>query len=207
MAEMLRPMPEYVNKIAGWKKSKISNGYVFDLANAKRYYSSIDAEIYIGNTYIDDAVTLQFSVQQNVAPLLGYNSYVADDFVLGARTIQGMLEVNFTGPNYLNQVLSVVAKEAAYELTSYKVERDSRDAAKITDHAANTVSVPDSHAPIWAPSFSLDIMMGKSTKGIEPVHFIITDVQITSMQIGLAPDGTTMTEKYSFIGKDIKTIG
>ena len=210
MGGQLRAMPAYVNKIAGFTKSKTSNGYVFDLAAAKRYYSNIDVEIYIGNTYIDDAVTLQFALQQNVGTILGYNSYVTDAFVLGARTVQGMFEVNFTSPNYLNKVLDAVKKvnNQSFELTSYKVERDNRDAKAIIDPTGtSTVTDNDKHAPVWTQGFNLDIMMGQKTKGIEPAHFIITDCQISSLQVGMSPEGAALTERYAFVGKDIKTIG
>lgn len=210
MAITLRPMPEYVNKISGYNKTKTADGYTFDLAAAKRYYSSIDVELYIGNTYVDDAVTLQFSVQQNVGGMTGYNSYTVDEFVLGSRSIQGVFEVNFTSPNYLNKVLKVIAdsKNKGYELSTYKVTRDDRDAAKITETTADAITVTsDKRSPIWKPSFTLDIMMGQKTKGLEPVHLIITEVQITALNMGMAPEGTAMTERYAFVGKDIKTIG
>lgn len=77
----------------------------FDLQDMKRYYSSIDVEIYFGEIYIDEIVNLQFTVQQNAQPLYGYNSFVMDDLALGNRVISGSFVINFTSPQYLFKVL------------------------------------------------------------------------------------------------------
>ena len=76
-----------------------------DLSEAKRYYSSIDADIYFGEIYIDEIVNIQFVVQQNAMPLYGYNSFVFDDMALGNRIVSGSFVINFTAPRYLFALL------------------------------------------------------------------------------------------------------
>jgi hypothetical protein len=38
-----------------------------------RYYSSVDADIYLGNQFLDEVVSIAWQVQQNATPLFGYN--------------------------------------------------------------------------------------------------------------------------------------
>lgn len=81
----------------------------FELGEQKRYYSSVDVDIYFGEYYIDEIVSLEFQVEQNVMPLFGYNSYVYDDLALGNRIVSGRFAINFTSPKYLFNLLEEVA--------------------------------------------------------------------------------------------------
>ena len=58
-----------------------------------RYFSSIDAEIYFEDLYIDECVQINFAVQQQALPLYGYNSYVYDDIALGSRILISHFEI------------------------------------------------------------------------------------------------------------------
>ena len=72
--------------------------------NKKRYYSSIDAEIYFGGIFIDEVTNIAWSVQQQALPIYGYNSYCFDDVAVGARLINGQFTINFTEANYLQKI-------------------------------------------------------------------------------------------------------
>ncbi|MBA4293927.1 hypothetical protein C0431_13275 [bacterium] len=54
---------------------------------------------------IDDINALNVQMGQTVMPMFGHNSYTADAFVYGQRTVQGSLSINFKSVGYLNEVL------------------------------------------------------------------------------------------------------
>ena len=72
--------------------------------NYIRYFSSIDAEIYFGDVFIDEATQVTWQVQQNVQPIYGYNSYVYDDIAVGARLVNGSFTINFTKAGYMYEI-------------------------------------------------------------------------------------------------------
>ena len=113
MAEVLNSKPSYINLVNNLTGSKTQKGAVFNVNGTKRYYSSIDVNIYIGNTYIDEAVNIAIDVQQNTVPLFGYNSYTYDDVAQGSRIIKGMFTINMTKPKFLFDVLETAKKESA----------------------------------------------------------------------------------------------
>ena len=75
-----------------------------------RYFSSIDADIYFGDIFIDEVVSIAWQVQENALPIFGYNSYTFDDIAVGNRLVSGQLVVNFTQSNYLTKVLQTMKK-------------------------------------------------------------------------------------------------
>ena len=79
-----------------------------NIVDGKRYFSSIDAEIYFGgleNTFIDEIVQISWTMEQATLPIYGYNSYTFDDLVIGSRQITGCFIINFTKSNFLYDVL------------------------------------------------------------------------------------------------------
>lgn len=69
------------------------------------YFSGCDVSLYIGEEWVDEVTSLEFSVQEQVQPIYGYNSYTFDACARGSRTIQGSFGINFKEANYLNSIL------------------------------------------------------------------------------------------------------
>lgn len=69
------------------------------------YFSGGDVHIYFGDTFVDEITYLDFTLQESVFPIFGYNSFVFDDFVRGSRIIQGAFRINFKDVNYLKGLM------------------------------------------------------------------------------------------------------
>lgn len=69
------------------------------------YFSGADVRIYFGDSWIDEITNLQFSLQENVAPIYGYCSHTFDKVARGSRMIQGSFNINFKESYYLHYVI------------------------------------------------------------------------------------------------------
>lgn len=76
----------------------------YQLFNSE-YFSGADVSIMLDGILIDDAVSIVTQMSQQVVPLFGHNSYTADAFAYGQRTVQGALSMNFKSVGYLDQVI------------------------------------------------------------------------------------------------------
>lgn len=161
-----------------------------------RYYSSLDAEIYFGEKYLDDLVQIQWSVEQATMPLFGYNSYVFDDIAIGARQIQGAFTINFIKTRFLYDILQ---------------SQTAVDRSSLFDHYyGNENLMPNSnlereHMPMWDRSFNIRVGYGDYNKqGKDTSMLVLYCAQITGCQQVLSTDGSVIGETYSFIAKDIR---
>ena len=111
-----------------------------------RYFSGIDAEIYFGDIFIDEAININFTLQQNSMPIFGYNSYIFDTCAQGARYISGSFTVNFTKSNYLYDVLNVLSVVRSGSTVSQR-------------KTAQTVSKDQTHA-MWDKCFDIVLSYG-----------------------------------------------
>ena len=74
----------------------------------KRYFSSLDTEVYFGSEQIDEMVAIDFTVSEPKLPIYGFNSFYANRIISGRRTIQGTFAINFTSHLYLYNILSKI---------------------------------------------------------------------------------------------------
>lgn len=205
MRQPLGAKPVYTNIVKNYSKHKTKDGYLFDSEKMKRYYSSLDAELYFGNDFVDEIVFFTFTLQQQQAILYGYNSYVYDEIAQGSRIIQGQFAINFTSPNYLFDLLKA-AKESTVTMGNYSVKKVDGD-TKVSDYkTGNSVSQLNDYAPVWAESFDIDIIFGQKTAIAAPCHIVLEGVKIMSLQHTLNTSGEPISELYNFVAKDMKTI-
>lgn len=69
------------------------------------YFSIFDISIYFGGVFIDEITSLQFSMQEQILPMYGYNDYRFRHVAHGNRLIQGMFSINFKEAYYIPAVL------------------------------------------------------------------------------------------------------
>lgn len=69
------------------------------------YFTGSDVSIYLGDIWIDEIIDFEYSLQEQIMPVYGYASYVADAFVKGNRIIQGSFTINFKSVGFINEVL------------------------------------------------------------------------------------------------------
>lgn len=181
--------------------SSVKNMQTFDSEKMKRYYSSINTEIYFGNYFVDEIVNIAYSVSQNNMPLYGFNSYVFDEVSLGSRMIQGQFTINFTRPRYLFDLLSAADTNAQ---TKYvESDKSSSEDNIVTEYK----DVVQSKRPFWYQSFTIEVLFGQDDNLTEANHVAIEDVYIQNSNLVLDATGQPIAEQYTFIAKDVTQIG
>ena len=152
-----------------------------------RYFSGIDAEIYFGDVYVDETVAINFTVQQQVLPLYGYNSYIYDDISLGSRLVQGQFTINFTSAGYMYNVL------------------DTLVAINNNNSGVRTTYI-NSRAPLWNKKFDIYMSYGDARQNprvAKSTILVLKQVSLVSCGQELDYTGKPIYETYSFVARDI----
>lgn len=186
------------------KKGSRSESGAFEIEKKERYFSSIDAEIYFGDYYIDEIITIQYSVSQNTLPLYGYNSYTFDDVAQGNRIIQGSFVINFTSAGYLFRVLDEIKKSTGTLSNSMQISREAE--GTMSEMSVGGTERQGSR-PIWDAGFDIDVMFGQENSLGGATHCIIENAVITGSAMQTDTSGNPIAESYSFIARDIRTLG
>lgn len=194
-----------------WNSSRGNSSYkledrphITNTANGSvRYYSSLDAEIYLGNIFIDEVTNISWSVQQQAMPIFGYNSYCFDDMAVGSRLVQGQFAVNFTTAGYLKN-LQEDSEFVRIARTLYG--KDNKAESYFTQDFRKRLNTP-----IWDNGFDIVVGFGdqgKNTNSLEnnmyKTYAILDCCQITGSMVQLDYNGEPVQEVYSFIARDIK---
>ena len=88
--------------------------YSFDTTKqdrGKEYFSGANARVYFGSVWMESIAGIQFSMNEQVAPIYGFHSYTFDRISRGQRIVQGSFTLNFTENGYLQTVLDRIALE------------------------------------------------------------------------------------------------
>ena len=75
------------------------------------YFSGTDCKIFFGDIWVDDIVTIQYSVSQNKAPIYGYASQNFDAIARGQVIVEGNLSISFKEIGYLNVIQATLESE------------------------------------------------------------------------------------------------
>lgn len=156
----------------------------------KRYFSNVESEIYFGDKEIDDIYQFQFSIDEKVLPIYGYNCYYASEIVSGQRIVQGQFVVNYTNGQLVKTILGEI-EDSVYE-TILKEE-----------YHPGGGSILD---PMYNKSF--DIMIGygyynvKDKETYDATCQTIVGAKINGMQKVIDSTGQPIMEVYTFIAKD-----
>lgn len=93
------------------------------------YFTGADVRIYFGDILIDEVIGIQFTLQENVAPIFGYASYTWDKVARGNRHIQGNFTINYKSSYYLHSILerlqSDMEEETDEESANFNEDRFS----------------------------------------------------------------------------------
>ena len=76
----------------------------------EEYFSGSDISIHFGDTHIDEITSIQFGLEERVAPIFGYNSYTFDAAARGQRVAQGAFTIAFKEAGYLHRVLDHIGQ-------------------------------------------------------------------------------------------------
>lgn len=204
---MLGNRPIYTHYTSNYAKKKTQEGFAYDSAFLKRYYSMLDAEIYFGNRYVEDAQEVNWSVTQGQLALFGYNSYVYDEIAIGSRLIQGQFAIHFTSPNYLFDLLKEAENGSIFSLGDYSVTKAKEELTLEEKRTSGIVEKNFSDAaPLWPQAFDIDVIFGQKTGRGNPVHVVLEGAVIKDCRMGVGVSGESVVEIYSFIARDVKTV-
>lgn len=210
----LRDIPGFTNYVVGTQKNAFGAVSSYEL---KRYYSNIDAEIYIDGDYFEDIQSIDWDIQSNKMPLYGFNSFIWDDVAFANRIIQGSFVVNFTRPraidayikgNYVPLDTSKI-NTLSYEEETSMVSKEENGAPHIVRNKIESNVWRESvHKALWNIRFDIDIVCGEKElkTGDNPVHIILSECYIIDSRSMRNKDGGVAAEVYSFIARDYKTI-
>ena len=77
----------------------------------KEYFSGANVHVYFGSVWVDQIASIEFQLQEQVAPIYGFHSYTFDRISRGNRIVQGSFTLSFTENGYLQTILDRVASE------------------------------------------------------------------------------------------------
>lgn len=70
------------------------------------YFSGAQVSVYIGDIWVDEVTSIQFSTQQSRTPLYGYSSQLWDDVSEGQFIVSGSFTINFKEAGYMYLILN-----------------------------------------------------------------------------------------------------
>lgn len=158
--------------------------------NIKRYFSNVESEVYFGDKEMEDIYQFQFSIDEKVLPIYGYNCFYASELVSGQRLIQGQFIVNYTNEQEIKTTLG--------EIDSSVYETILAD-----PYHPGGGSISD---PIYNKLF--DIMIGygyynvKDKQTYNATCQTIVGCKISGMQKVIDSTGQPIMEVYNFVAKD-----
>lgn len=74
------------------------------------YYSGANVKVYFGDVWVEELASIQYSIEEQVAPVYGFNSYMFDKIARGTRLVSGAFIVNHTESGYIETILERIAK-------------------------------------------------------------------------------------------------
>lgn len=156
----------------------------------KRYFSNVESEIYFGDKEIDDIYQFQFSIDEKVLPIYGYNCYYASEIVSGQRIVQGQFIVNYTNGQLVKTILGEIEDSVYHTILEDEYHPGG---GSILDAMYNK---------------SFDIMIGygyyniKEKETYNATCQTIIGAKINGMQKVIDSTGQPIMEVYTFIAKD-----
>ena len=209
---LLDKRPAWIDTNIEQARTKTVEGLISNSAYIKRYFSVIDAEVYFGNEYVEDIHDINWSVQQQVMPLFGFNSYTYDEVARGNRIIVGSFTINFTSPNYLFSILKAADKANVTTVSAMANYSVPKLGGSTVTHRTSAYGAREAghNTCLWPQTFDIDIIFGEKSEAGDPVHIIILGVALQNCQIVLSASAAgappTVMEQYSFLAQDIRTV-
>lgn len=110
------------------------------------YYSGTDIRIYFGDMWLDEIVEIQWSVQEQVAPIFGYSSFTWDKVARGNRIVQGSFSINFKEVGYLQTILNSLSsnlkeKKQAFDSSKWEATFQPENNVKYGKYYSRSDSV------------------------------------------------------------------
>lgn len=175
----------------------------------KRYFSSLDTEVYFGSKQIDEIVAIDFVIGEPKLPIYGFNSFYANRIISGRRTIQGTFAINFTHTLDLLKVLESI--EDSVLKAEYPVANGTTldyEALTFRCEGEDSTGLGIGNSAIFRKMFDITLSYGYAkTEGMQTYNCsyqTLVGVQITDYRQALDTEGNPILDMYSFIAKDLR---
>ena len=209
--------------IGGTEHSKLANskpGYQVDYSSMsyrEEYFSGCDVVILIGDIYVDDIITMQYTLTNNKSPIYGYMSEIFDAVAKGTRIVQGQFSIAFRETDYLAKILENYKRTTPGKQSQEVVEVNFQTPpiAGSQLEYTNTSPVdkfgyrPDAGYGEWIDRDGFDIIAYfGDPSGIYRggTHEAIVGCHITSRSLVCEPTGEPIAEIYSFFGRALRSV-
>lgn len=191
---MAKPYFSYGTNLAASNRDLVTSTIRYE-NQTKRFFSSLDAEIYMGGERILDINRIDFSYQENKMPIYGFNSFVPSKVIVGQKIIQGTFVINFTKPGYIAELLNSSMKESSVSDKYDKVG----------------ISCDTNNSALFKKPFDILIGYGGHNTDNEvsykSCYQILQGVYITGFQQILDTSGEPVYEVYTFLAKNFSFDG
>jgi hypothetical protein len=154
----------------------------------RRYFSSIDTDVYFGNVLIDEMVAFDFMIDEKKIPIYGYNNFTPKRIVTGQKTIQGSFAINFT--QSLNLKLIIDSLDDSIYYNKYE---DTQ------------FFCGDDNQALFGKSFDITLSYGEhlSEGSHNSCSQTLVGCSITSYRQAFDTSGEPILDMYTFIAKDL----
>lgn len=157
-------------------------------SNVRRYFSSIDTEVYFGDLLIDEMVAFDFMVDEKKIPIFGYNTFTPKRMIVGQKTIQGSFAINFTRTFNMQYILDSIEDSLyanAYEEAQFYCSADN--------------------AALYGKGFDITLSYGdhKGEQSYNSCSQTLVGCYITSYRQAFDTSGEPILDMYTFIAKDL----
>lgn len=155
----------------------------------KRYFSSIDTEVYFGERLIEEMVAFDFIIEEKKMPIFGYNNFTPKRMIVGQKIIQGSFAINFT---------------RTFDLY-YLFQEEIADSIYTNAYEATQFYCSDDNRAIFDKSFDITLSYGEgyAEGSYNSCTQTLVGVQITSYRQAFDTSGEPILDMYTFVAKDL----
>ena len=190
------------------------------------YFAGPQVGVFIGDRWVTNAVTIEYTESSTDSPVYGYSSRWFDAVMQGQVIVQGNMMIAFTDGAYLGNLLSLYHSGEGQGDSAVPGPTDPISIAKqfwwglgqtIESSINTTVPMNFRQTPGIAGyigrGFDIRVFFGAqefldSDKAVTPTGPIevIKDVHITSRALVVSPSGDPIAESWSFFARSCQTI-
>jgi len=171
------------------------------------YFSGSDVGVFIGDTWVDDIVTIQYCLTNNKSPVYGYMSENFDAVAKGTRIVQGQFVIAFHEVGYLSRILD------DYQTKNKSGTSQKNALGTYTKQVTTGMFTPvdkfgyidSAHGSYIArDGFDIFVTFGDVSGSVRGgTAEIINNCHITSRSLVCEPSGEPIAEVYSFFARGL----